>query len=56
MEQKEPQKCWRCGGSLLPQSAIDMHSGIRVELLVCRSCSRRWYGGDTPRLAIAAWR
>ena len=34
--------------------ATDIRSGVRVQLLVCRVCSRRWYSGDTPRLAIAA--
>lgn len=41
-------------GTLWPKTAIDVHSGVSVQLLVCRSCSRRWYSGDRPRLAIAA--
>lgn len=55
MEHKENQpRCWRCDGSLLPEIATDLHSGATVQLLVCRSCSRRWFPGDKPRLAIAA--
>lgn len=51
IDQKEkPQRCWQ----LRPQTAIDMHSGVRVQQVVCRSCSRRWYAGDTPMLALAA--
>jgi hypothetical protein len=53
MEEKEQrQRCWRCDGTLWPQTAIDLHHGVAVQLLVCRSCSRRWYPGDRPRLAI----
>jgi hypothetical protein len=43
-EQKDqPQRSWKCDGSLWPQTAIDMHSGVRVQVvsqlqspMVCR--------------------
>ena len=52
-EKEQRQRCWRCDGTLWPQTAIDLHYGVAVQLLVCRSCSRRWYPGDKPRLAIS---
>lgn len=47
-------RCWKCEGTLSPETAIDMHNGVSVELLVCHGCTRRWYAGNRPRPVIAA--
>ena len=47
-------RCWKCDGILSPETAIDLHSGVSVELLLCTSCGRRWHGGESPRPIIAA--
>jgi len=41
--------CWKCDGILSPETAIDFHSGVSVELLRCLTCGRRWHGGEWPR-------
>ena len=47
-------RCWKCDGILRPETAIDLHSGVSVELLLCPKCGRRWHGGEWPRPVIAA--
>jgi len=47
-------RCWKCNGILIPETVIDLHSGVSVELLLCPKCGRRWHGGEWPRPVIAA--
>lgn len=47
-------RCWKCDGILSPEMAIDLHSGVSVNLLRCITCGRRWHGGEWPRPVIAA--
>ena len=42
---QEKMRCWKCDGSLSPETAIDLHSGVSVELFLCISCGRRWHAG-----------
>jgi hypothetical protein len=51
---RDPMRCWKCDGILSPETAIDFHSGVSVELLLCLNCGRRWHGGEWPRPVIAA--
>ena len=51
---RDPMRCWKCDGILSPETVIDLHSGVSVELLLCTSCGRRWHGGEWPRPIIAA--
>jgi len=36
------------------ETAVDVYSGVSVELLVCHTCDCRWYAGDRSKLARAA--
>ena len=51
---QKPMRCWKCEGILTPETAIDMTSGLSVDVLLCLSCGRRWHGGERPRPVIAA--
>ena len=51
---KHPMRCWKCDGTLSAETAIDLHSGLSVQVFLCMSCGRRWHGGENPRLVIAA--
>jgi hypothetical protein len=53
-EKKHPMRCWTCDGTLSAETAIDLHSGVSVELLRCLACGRRWHSGERPRVVIAA--
>jgi len=48
-------RCWKCDSPLSPEMAIDLRSGIYIQQYACLSCGRRWYGGERPVPAIAAW-
>ena len=50
----ESLRCWICDGLLRPETTIDLHSGVSIELLLCPKCGRRWHGGEWPRPVIAA--
>jgi len=47
-------RCWMCRAMLTPETAVDVYSGVSVELLVCHACGCRWYAGDRSKLARAA--
>ena len=47
-------RCWKCDGILNPKTAIDLHCGVSVELLLCPKFGCRWHGGEWPRPVIAA--
>ena len=53
-EQKPPMRCWKCDGVLSPETAIDLHRGVSIELLRCLACGRRWHCGEHPEAVIAA--
>jgi hypothetical protein len=51
---QKAMRCWKCARILTPEMAIDMNSGLSVEVLLCVSCGRRWHGGEGLRPVIAA--
>ena len=52
--EEKRMRCWTCDGILSPETAIDLHIGVSVELLLCLNCGRRWHSGEWPRPVIAA--
>src|SRR5690348_6282569 len=48
-EKAIPMRCWKCDGILSPETAIDRHSAVSVQLLHCLSCGRRWLEGKWVR-------
>ena len=51
---KVPMRCWKCDGTLNPEEAVDLRSGMIIQQYACLSCGRRWYAGERPVPAIAA--
>jgi hypothetical protein len=53
-EKRDAVRCWKWDGILSSEKAIDLHSSVSVELLLCHTCGRRWHSGEWPRPVIAA--
>jgi hypothetical protein len=49
-----PMRCWKCDGTLKPEEAVDLRSGMFIQQYACLSCGRRWHSGARPVPAIAA--
>ena len=49
-----PIRCWSYRTLLSPQNGGELHGGVSIEQLICRTSGHHWYGGERqrPRLAV----
>jgi len=40
-EQRTSRRCWKCGGFLVLDTTLDLHTGLSIHELVCVNCGRR---------------
>jgi hypothetical protein len=39
--QRDAKRCSKCDGFLLPDTTLDLHTGVSIHELVCVNCGRR---------------
>ena len=53
MSPQHIRRCWKCQGSVMPLTMIDVQTRLSILQFICRSCGRAWPAGVKLRPMIA---